>query len=199
MLHFCTFASVGERLVEMYDRPREVYIMAVKELLSLPTHHYTKSSLVQMSKNLHRLRNILLKHGDSTADQLFTAIVELQMNSKLFQEWKLHIGEDKNVPPATQLIKFGDKRSVILSSSENDGWRIPDCLHYLLQKHHTAFHITKGLLSNILLYMLVFYSSVDSVRMEIIHFNSAIYFEIQMWMLAFELFKHCRHVTTVWD
>ena len=96
-----TFASVGERLVEMYDRPREVYIMAVKELLSLPTHHYTKSSLVQMSKNLHRHRNILLQHGDGTADQLFTAIVELQMNSKLLQEWKLHIGEDKNVPPAT--------------------------------------------------------------------------------------------------
>ena len=45
------------------------------------------------------------------------------MNSKLLQEWKLHIGEDKNVPPAMQLIKFGDKRSVILSSSENDGWR----------------------------------------------------------------------------
>ena len=38
---------------------------------------------------------------------------------------------------------------------------IPDCLHNLLQKHHTAFHITKGLLSNIILYMLVFYSSVD--------------------------------------
>ena len=72
-----TFASMGERLVEMYDRPREVYIMAVKELLSLPIHHYTKSSLVQMSKNLHRLRNILLKHRDGTADQLFTAIVEL--------------------------------------------------------------------------------------------------------------------------
>ena len=76
---------------------------------------------------------------------------------------------------------------------------IPDCFHNLLQKNHTAFHITKGLLSNILLYMLVFYSSVDSVRMEIIHFNSAIYFESQMWMLAFELFRHCRHATTVWD
>ena len=80
-----TFASVGERLVEMYDRPREVYIIVVKELLSLPTHYYTKSSFVQLSKNLHRLHSILLKHGDGAADQLFTAI-ELQMNSKLLQE-----------------------------------------------------------------------------------------------------------------
>ena len=76
---------------------------------------------------------------------------------------------------------------------------IPDCLHNLLRKHHTVFHITNGLSSNILLYMLVFYSSVDSVRMEIIHFNSAIYFESQMWMLVFELFRHCMHATTVWD
>ena len=183
--------------MEMYDRPREVYIMAVKELLSLPTRHYTKSSLVQMSKNLHQLRNILFKHGDGTADQLFTAIVELQVNSKLLQEWKLHIGEDKNFLLQCNSSNLETSKSLYCPHLRMMVGEIPDCLHNLFQKQHTAFHITKCLY--ILLYMLVFYTSVDPVTMEIIHFNSVIYFESQMWMLAFELFRHCGHATTVWD
>ena len=115
-----SFEAVGKRLNQKYDQPREVFSEALKGLMDMPTVAYTKAGLSQLAKDLNRFRNILLRYGDGTADQIFTAIMETRMSPRLLEEWKLHNGSNTAVPPAKELVEFCDKRELVLSSTEGE-------------------------------------------------------------------------------
>ena len=86
----------------------------------MTSYTFTKASLSQLSKNFNRFRNILLRYGDGSADQVFTAIVESRMGSRLLEEWKLHTNDKTAVPAGDELIEFCDQRELILSSTAQE-------------------------------------------------------------------------------
>ena len=86
----------------------------------MTSYTYTKASLSQLSKNFNQFRNILLRYGDGSADQVFTAIVESRMGSRLLEEWKLHTNDKTAVPAGDKLIEFCDQRELILSSTAEE-------------------------------------------------------------------------------
>ena len=120
-----SFDAVEKRLKRKYDQPRTVFTEAVKGFMEMTSFAYIKASLSQLSKNFNRFRNILLRYRDEGVDQVFTAMVESRMGSRLLEEWKLYTNDKTAVPAGDELIEFCDQREFILSSSAEESNQDP--------------------------------------------------------------------------
>ncbi len=73
-----------------------------------------------MVKEFNKYKNILLRYGNGTADQVFTAIMETRMSHKLLEEWRLFTKDQSSIPLGSLLIDFCDQRELVLSYNDKD-------------------------------------------------------------------------------
>lgn len=147
----------------------------------------------ELNKDIHRIRNVIARHGDKTAEQMITAMAELHMSSKLREEWKLHLDGIKDIPPTDKLLNFLDTRERILVTSEREKQRE-------VKTHHTSSHPSKGQSHNhrfgkqsVALHGIV---SSPSAKEAVILCISAQTSEPWTSQLAIALYSHDEHATT---
>ena len=111
------YSTVVDRLRKRMDKPREVYLRALKTFLSFGTVEYDKAGLATVATDLLKSLHTLERYGDGSMGQILTGIVELKMSNKFRQEWAIHHGKPEVIPHVSHLIQFAEGRQSILEAT----------------------------------------------------------------------------------
>ena len=106
--------TVIDRLRKRMDRPREVYLRALKNFLSFGTVEHDKAGLATVASDHLKSLHTLERYGDGCMGQI---LIELKMSNKFRPEWAIHHGKPEVIPHVSHLIQFVEARQSILEAT----------------------------------------------------------------------------------
>ena len=80
------YDTVSLRLQRRMDRPRDVFLRALRSISEIGTLDYDRKGLAGLEYEVRKAVNTLKRYGDGSMDQILTAFLELKMTAKFRQE-----------------------------------------------------------------------------------------------------------------
>ena len=118
-----TFDDVAECLKKRYDKPREVFLQALKTFIWSSPPDYENHSFNSLATDVRKAADTLKRYGDGTATQLLTGLLELRMTSELKIEMVRHHKTPDTVPSVYSLLEFADEEHAIFSATKTHDFR----------------------------------------------------------------------------
>ena len=95
-----TFNDVAERLKMRYDKPREVFLQALKTFTRSSPLDNKNHSFNSLVTDVRKAADTLKRYGDGTTTQLLIGLLELQ------REWVRHHKTPDSVPSLFSLLEL---------------------------------------------------------------------------------------------
>ena len=80
------YYTVSLHLQRRVDRPRDVFLGALRSISEIGTLDYDRKGLAGLESEVRKAVNTLKRYGDGSMDQILTAFLELKMTAKFRQE-----------------------------------------------------------------------------------------------------------------